>query len=102
MINWLLILKINTFTDDVVTRQGTFHSIDIIFKREDSIIADDKFESGDLSEIDTRIVNLINSHVPIIDKVYVVLDQEKFKKFKLEKTMPKLLSRIHQVIYANV
>jgi hypothetical protein len=95
MINWLLFLKINTGT----STEGT---VDIIFKHEDYIITDKKFDSGNLAEIELIIVNLINSHVPIIDKVYVVLDQENCTKNKLEKFMPKLLSRIHQVIYTNV
>ena len=93
MINWLLFLKINT---------GIFTSVDIIFKHDDYIIMDKKFDSSNLAEIELIIIHLINSHVPIIDKVYVLLDQENCTKYKLEKFMPKLSSRIHQVIYTNV
>lgn len=96
MIDWLLFFKI----DD------NFSHINIIFKRRDSDIncirIDEKIDNENLIEIENIILNLINLYVPIRENVYVVLDQENITKYKLEKFMPKLSSRIHQVIYANV
>lgn len=94
MIDWLLFLNID----------NDFSRLDIIFKRGDSnkTYMSEKIDSGNLVEIEKSIINLINSYVPIREKVYVVLDQENITKYKLDKMMPKLLSRIHQVIYTNI
>lgn len=110
MIDWLLFLKIdNNFSRfDVDRRRGTFS---IIFKRGDSDKTYmDKTWQGigeniniyNFVEIENFIMNLINSHVTIREKVYVVLNHENITKYSLEKMMPKLSSRIHQVIYTNV
>lgn len=96
MIDWLLFCKIN----------NTFSRIDIIFKRGDSdkvfMRVNEIIDSQNLFEIEKNIINLINLYVPIREKVYLVLDQENPRKYQLEKMMPKLCSRIHQVIYASV
>jgi hypothetical protein len=96
MIEWLLI-----FTTD-----NKFSQVDVILKRCDSdkifTRVDEKIDSVNLVEIENSIINVINLYVPLRENVYAVLDQGNFTKYKLEKMMPKLSSRIHQVIYANV
>lgn len=96
MIEWLLIFR----TDN------KFSQVDVVLKRSDSdkifTRVDEKIDSVNLVEIENSIINVINLHVPLRENVYAVLDQGKFTKYKLEKMMPKLSSRIHQVIYANV
>ena len=81
-----------------------FSRLDITFKcgNSNKMYMSEKIDGGNLVEIEKSIINLINSYVPMREKVYVVLDQENITQYKLEKMMPKLSSRIHQVIYTNV
>ena len=96
MISWLLFLK----TDN------TFSHIDITFKRGDCdktyMRISEMVNRENIIEIEQNILNLINLYVPVREHVYIVLDQENPRKYQLEKMMPKLSSRIHQVIYAGV
>ena len=94
MIDWLLFLNID----------NDFSRLDITFKcgNSNKMYMSEKIDGGNLVEIEKSIINLINSYVPMREKVYVVLDQENITQYKLEKMMPKLSSRIHQVIYTNV
>lgn len=95
MIEWLLI-----FTTD-----NKFSQVDVILKRCDSdkifTRVDEKIDSVNLVEIENSIINVINLYVPLRENVYAVLDQGNITKCKLEEMMPKLSSRIHQVIYAK-
>jgi len=95
MIEWLLI-----FTTD-----NEFSQVDVILKRCDSdkifTRVDEKIDSINLVEIENTIINVINLYVPLRENVYALLDQGNITKYKLEKMMPKLSSRIHQVIYAK-
>ncbi len=96
MIEWLLI-----FTTD-----NDFSHVDVTLRRCDSdrifTRVDEEINSVNLVEIENCIINVINLYVPLRENVYALLDQGNITKNKLEKMMPKLSSRIHQVIYTNV
>jgi hypothetical protein len=96
MIDWLLFFKTNK----------NFSQVDIIFKRGNSdkiyMRINEIVDSKNMREIENTIINLINLYVPVREHVYIVLDHENINQYQLEKMMPKLSSRVHQVIYANV
>jgi hypothetical protein len=96
MIDWLLFFKTNK----------NFSQVDIIFKRGNSdkiyMRINEIIDSKNMREIENTIINLINLYVPVREHVYIVLDHKNISQYQLEKMMPKLSSRVHQVIYANV
>jgi len=96
MIDWLLFFKTNE----------NFSQVDIIFKRGNSdkiyMRINEIIDSKNMREIENTIINLINLYVPVREHVYIVLDHKNISQYQLEKMMPKLSSRVHQVIYANV
>lgn len=96
MIEWLLIFA----TDNEFSR------VNVTLRRFDSdkilTMVDEEIDSVNLGDIENSIINVINLYVPLKENVYALLDEGNITKYKLEKIMPKLSSRIHQVIYANV
>ena len=91
-VDWLLFFKTN----------NDFSYVDIIFKKSNSdkmyMRISEMVDDKNILEIEKHIINLINLYASIREPVYMVTDKQNNIKHMLEKSMPRLFSRVHQIL----